>query len=79
MNTVHGKFTSFQELGKALRVKSHNTARKQADRKCPVCGEDMTFHEGTNVWTCGNPYIRDDVLNGIDVQVFGICNCFTTD
>lgn len=79
MNIVHGKFTSFQELGEALHVKSRNVTRKQAVRKCPVCGEDMTFHNGTNVWTCGNPYIRDDVLHGVDVQVFGTCGYFSLD
>lgn len=78
METIHGKFTSFKDMAEALGVKATRAKTSKA-RKCPVCGEALTLHEDTNVWTCGNPYIRDDKLGEQDVQVFGVCDFFALD
>lgn len=78
MKTVHGKFTSFKDMAIALGKKP-SRAKTPKDRNCPICGEKLTFHPDTNVWTCGNPYIRDDVVNGVEVQVFGTCGYFSLD
>ena len=78
METIHGKFTSFKDMAEALNIKPSGGGRSKS-RKCPVCGEPLTFHADTNVWTCGAPYLRDDKLGDMDVQVFGVCDYFALD
>ena len=78
MKAIHGKFTSFKDMAKALNIKT-GSAKTPKGRKCPVCGGPLTFHSDTNVWTCGAPFIRDDKLGDKDVQVFGLCDYFSLD
>lgn len=76
INTVHGNFTSFKEMGAALGVKVKTPKAKV--HKCSFCGEPLRQVQGTNVWVCDNPMVIRDAklkINGkeTDVQVFGPC------
>lgn len=70
MKQVHGKFNSFQEMGKAMGIKAQKSKAEKPE-KCPRCGQQMHRVDGTNVWACGNPYIIEAKLKGEPVQVFG--------
>ena len=78
MKTFSCKVHSFEDMAVVLGIKVPG-AKAPKGRKCPNCGEELTFHEGTNVWTCGNPFIRDEKLGDQDVQVFGTCDYFALD
>lgn len=77
MKMVHGKFSSFKEMGAAMGVKEPK-AKAEKPLKCGYCGQDMHRVGNTNVWACGNPYIVDATLKGKPVQVFGSACPHTT-
>ena len=70
MKNVHGKFTSFKEMGAALGIKSKEKAEKP--RKCKVCGGLMNKVAG-NVWVCPFHKVTIEKLGDTEVQVFSEC------
>ncbi len=71
---VHGKFNSFAELGRAMKIKSKKKIEKSV--KCPVCG-GMMNKVAENTWICPFNKLTTEKLikNGVEteVQVFGEC------
>lgn len=62
---------SFAELGKHFGIKPK--AAKQEERKCPKCGQALTNHAGTNVWSCGWSELVEKKIGNKVVQVFYPC------
>lgn len=73
--------TSLSGLG-AMWNKSHKDNRAKIKpkktvakvKKCPKCGNELRNVPNTNVWLCDFVDLKDEVLNGKEVQVFSKCN-----
>lgn len=70
MKSVHGKFTSFADLGAAFGIKSK--AKKEKVVKCPNCGGEMMRVE-ENVWMCPYHVLEEASLKGKDCYVMKVC------
>lgn len=72
MKMVHGKFSSFKEMGAAMGIKLPKE-RPEA-HKCKNCGGPLSHVNGTNVWLCDFYKMEDaEAPDGTLVQVFSKC------
>lgn len=71
ISDVHGTFTSFKDLGAAMKIK--DKVRIETC-KCKKCGQPLRNVPGTNVWMCDFVNLEDAKLpDETEVQVFTKC------
>lgn len=51
-------YHSFAELAAVRGVRQKREKREEKTLKCRVCGAEMTYIDGTNIWICRNEVTR---------------------
>ena len=66
-------YTSFAQVATALGFKVKPVVKKEKERLCPKCGNEMRNVPGTNVWFCDWATLEDQSFYEDTVQVFTPC------